>query len=250
LAIRPTYFCNYGVHVGCVEHAKTNGRCVSHANVVARSAFPIDKHLGKSQEKMYQRSGTVPIFAQALRSENGTVPFTRSGCCGSTVVCFSLRLALVCGTHQGRAACFTHPTRFVNGAGQAQRSRQYDGPPRPSVATQSVPKARPDASPGWSGGRETTAAQPWRRIRSRSDSPNGTALTNGATSPFWIPDGLIFVNCSSCSAVPRETPHFPHSPVLQPPAIDFPRFSVLEDWQFVVAGARMFEKPHDFSENF
>jgi len=31
---------------------------------------------GKRTEIAYQRSGTVPIFAEALRSENGTVPFT------------------------------------------------------------------------------------------------------------------------------------------------------------------------------
>ena len=29
---------------------------------------------------VYQWSGTVPIFAQALRSENGTIPFTRRCC--------------------------------------------------------------------------------------------------------------------------------------------------------------------------
>jgi hypothetical protein len=32
--------------------------------------------LGKRTEIAYPRSGTVPIFAEALRSENGTVPFT------------------------------------------------------------------------------------------------------------------------------------------------------------------------------
>ncbi|MBC8871170.1 MAG: hypothetical protein H8E44_17220 [Planctomycetes bacterium] len=35
--------------------------------------------LGKRTEMAYQRSGTVPIFAEALRSENGTVPFTPTG---------------------------------------------------------------------------------------------------------------------------------------------------------------------------
>ena len=35
--------------------------------------------LGKRTEIAYQGSGTVPIFAEALRSENGTVPFTPAG---------------------------------------------------------------------------------------------------------------------------------------------------------------------------
>ena len=37
---------------------------------------PTGGALGKRTETVYQRSGTVPIFAEALRSENGTVPFT------------------------------------------------------------------------------------------------------------------------------------------------------------------------------
>ena len=34
---------------------------------------------GKRTQMAYQRSGTVPILAEALRSENGTVPFTPAG---------------------------------------------------------------------------------------------------------------------------------------------------------------------------
>jgi len=50
--------------------------------------------LGKRTEVACQRSGTVPIFAEALRSENGAVPFTPAGGMPPDCGCLIFPLAL------------------------------------------------------------------------------------------------------------------------------------------------------------
>ncbi|MFV1968284.1 MAG: hypothetical protein ACC628_22905 [Pirellulaceae bacterium] len=62
--------------------------------------------LGKRTKTAHQRSGTVPIFAEALRSENGTVPFTAASGISPNSVCLFHSLALfLCG-----AAFASEPT--------------------------------------------------------------------------------------------------------------------------------------------
>jgi len=88
---------------------------------------------GGAREIACQRSGTVPIFAEALRSENGTVPFTPTRQCAPVGRVASLPIsASGCATTLPQVADVERVTATLDPPASKNRSKPADEPvPKP-----------------------------------------------------------------------------------------------------------------------